>query len=1065
MEKEIKIFNENFSSFYGIITSLLLYKNYLFIGKGNYLIIYNIETNKQVFYKKIFNSNKILLISQYKFNDKNIILFLGETLIKYSIININDFLLNFNYNDFNLFEIKTFSNDYLLDNLLIKTNDNKYILILGFINNYIEIYNFDNENKFNYFKIIFSPLQCMLYSMAFNQNIINNNKILIASGTVFTEIILWELDLNNYTNNNNNCLKLKGHLGVIFSLKFISNNKLLSTSDDRTTKLWEFDYENKTFNLYNFFGHTSRVWNTAFNNKIFVSISEDATARVYDLNEKKFLYELKNGHVGKNIRSIILNDKFIFTGGEDGQIIQWKIQDIKNDNNNEKENKNYNLIEYKLDNNCDECKKLKIINKNFQPLIKVIKFLNEENVIIGTNYGQILLYNILNKDVKILYNDIHYREGNCLNIIDNYIFYGLSNGHLIIIDTKEINKFKEFKIFDLRIIYINYKIIDNYLHIIICNAIGNIKLFSFNYNNNIINIFSNNNYLEFNLKPDKFKFITAFELIKISNNNCNYDNYILILGEFSGKILFTKLSFISECFFNYNNQIKFLQIHSNKISNILYLNNIIYTYSRDGKMKKFLFNKILTNFYTLIEFDSFFKNEINSIENIFYINEDNYNENFYILGFSERNILIYDNIKKNIIHENNIKGLNRPFDSIINKNKEKIIYTYSQSDKIFILNVDLKINENNIFIKNIFTPLHGRVIHYIELFNLDNKNYLIYSGGEDTKINFYLINDIDNLFIKNIDLIFLKQFSRHTSAIRKVKLIKIYNLDKNIKQLIFCSIASKSEIFLFKLIINLEIKSAEIILLKDFTTKEIKGKKIEYENNRNFDLTFYDINNYLNLFIINSVCNTFNFRINFNDEEEQIKIIENKTYDNLNKIYVAFCINNIIYKNNVILFYGYSNGNFSIQKLNDNKFEGKIFKLHNSAINDIKIFNNDDNEITYIFTCSEDCSLIISEYNKINDNFNILINKKIHFSSIKSIFIKQYDINNFLIFSASYDQSINIFNYNVVNNKLNKLKKFNTCVSEINSISVCQYNNNINDKYVITAAGQGIEFYYYYLNK
>ena len=124
--------------------------------------------------------------------------------------------------------------------------------------------------------------------------------------------------------------------------------------------------------------------------------------------------------------------------------------------------------------------------------------------------------------------------------------------------------------------------------------------------------------------------------------------------------------------------------------------------------------------------------------------------------------------------------------------------------------------------------------------------------------------------------------------------------------------------------------------------------------------------------------------------------------------------------NNIILFYGYSNGNFSIQKLNNNKFEGKIFKLHNSAINDIKIYNNENNEIVYIFTCSEDSSLIISEYNKINDNFNILINKKIHFSSIKSIIIKQYNINIFHF----YIKKINIilifiFNLNYFNIKLN----------------------------------------------
>ena len=124
----------------------------------------------------------------------------GETKIKYSFFNENEF--NFIFN-----EIITKSHDYIMDHIYYyytkEKDENKY-LIIGFINNYIEIYSLNNiNNSFEFIKFIFPPVKCIVYSMAFT--ILKNNdsskdkneeidSILIASGTVFRKVIIWQIN-------------------------------------------------------------------------------------------------------------------------------------------------------------------------------------------------------------------------------------------------------------------------------------------------------------------------------------------------------------------------------------------------------------------------------------------------------------------------------------------------------------------------------------------------------------------------------------------------------------------------------------------------------------------------------------------------------------------------------------------------------------------------------------------------------------------------------------------------------------------------------------------------------
>ena len=1095
------------TSFYGVITSLCLNDDFLYCGKGNYLDIYDINTDSKISHIKIFQSNKILKIAIFEIEkDKKIIFLIGETKISYSYI-INKFLLNIFY------PINTFSEDYIIDCLISKNEKKEIILILGFINNYIEIYKYENNN-FNFQKTLFSPKKCIAYSMSlYNSEI---NKILIASGTVFSEIIIWEIELLNNKKTENNNLTLKGHQGVIFSCHFINKNTLVSTSDDRTSRIWEINYENKIFHSHVFFGHNSRVWDSKINLKknILVSISEDATARIYDIKTKKFLYECNNGHFGKNIRSLELNDNFIWTGGEDGQIIKWKlnvendqnkIEDNKkigndnNDNINDKNNKNNNkkndnknndknnlYFSFTLNDKDNQCILAKEKQKNFTPAIKYIKFLNTDFLILGTNHGQILLIDIINKKIdKILFNDKETRVINSIEIILNkFILIGLSDGNIQIIEIENFEKNSEtINLFhNIRITFISHIIFKEKkeLFIIFSTALGSSKIFYFENLENII--FED---LINKLKPTMNNFlclntgirfpigISSFELIKLENIN---NSYMIFLGDYEGRIYYTQIKKISNQLYNFND-IKYKEIHNNsKITNIIfsYNQNILYTFSRDGRIKKFIIINILKFNFSLREIDVIYKNDISSYEIVLFnkIN-DLENDNYFIIGHHGRNLLVYNTNTKLIIHTNDVKGVNRPLDAIYSLKNLKIFYAVSQSNKIYIYEIILNKSEykniiNKGFICSYSNFIHGRIIHNLNFFCVDQieKQFLISSCSEDTKVNFFLVEKINLIFEKNENLIFIGQFSMHECAIRKIKIIDIIYENENklkVKEIIFISIGSKCECFIYKIILNLKNKNGQIFLLKDLTKRKNKKdkniKNFDFDNTRNLDLTSVIIreNNIkkYKIYVSNSCFLTNYYLIQI--EENECLIIKNEEYKNITSNFIPLTINHVIKNSNdIFLIFGLTNGNLNI--VNYEKKIDVFYKLHESGINDIKIIQGIKNNIFNIISCGEDCSIGISELDLNDDNINLnLIKKikKIHFSAIKSISLEKIDENNFLIISGSYDQLLNICKFNKENYEFTKIKKIKCIVSDINSVSSSFIDNN--KEIVICIGGQGME--------
>ena len=307
----------------------------------------------------------------------------------------------------------------------------------------------------------------------------------------------------------------------------------------------------------------------------------------------------------------------------------------------------------------------------------------------------------------------------------------------------------------------------------------------------------------------------------------------------------------------------------------------------------------------------------------------------------------------------------------------------------------------------------------------------------------------------------------HECAIRKIKIIDIIYENENklkVKEIIFISIGSKCECFIYKIILNLKNKNGQIFLLKDLTKRKNKKdkniKNFDFDNTRNLDLTSVIIreNNIkkYKIYVSNSCFLTNYYLIQIEDNE--CLILKNEEYKNITSNFIPLSINHVIKNSNeIFLIFGLTNGNLNIVN-----YENKIdlfYKLHESGINDIKIIQVIKNTIFNIISCGEDCTIGISELDLIDNNIKLNLIKKIkniHFSAIKSISLEKIDENNFFIISGSYDQLLNICKFNKENYEFTKIKKIKCIVSDINSVSSSFIDNN--KEIVICIGGQGIEF-------
>jgi WD40 repeat protein len=115
-------------------------------------------------------------------------------------------------------------------------------------------------------------------------------------------------------------------------------SQIVSVSDDRTIRVWPLEEGDDRVPLV-LFGHTARVWDCQFVDEYLVSISEDASCRVWkntlmtaaDEDDTGDCIACWEGHASKNVWSCAINPEhtIVATGGQDSGIRLWSLLSIK----------------------------------------------------------------------------------------------------------------------------------------------------------------------------------------------------------------------------------------------------------------------------------------------------------------------------------------------------------------------------------------------------------------------------------------------------------------------------------------------------------------------------------------------------------------------------------------------------------------------------------------------------------------------------------------------------------------------------------------------------------------
>lgn len=139
--------------------------------------------------------------------------------------------------------------------------------------------------------------RCILYSLAFSP-LVDENKITLASGTVFGEIILWD----GASQDGEPDQRLEGHHGPVFRVSWNAQaNKLCSVGDDRTVRIWTSE-AGKFVETWKSFGHNARIWDCVFVPALdaVATVGEDRQVRVWDAKNGDAL-AIFEAHFGRHI--------------------------------------------------------------------------------------------------------------------------------------------------------------------------------------------------------------------------------------------------------------------------------------------------------------------------------------------------------------------------------------------------------------------------------------------------------------------------------------------------------------------------------------------------------------------------------------------------------------------------------------------------------------------------------------------------------------------------------------------------------------------------------------------
>ncbi|XP_053970887.1 WD repeat-containing protein 6 [Hylaeus volcanicus] len=886
------------------------------------------------------------------------------------------------------------------------------------------------------YKDIWCEEKCILYAGSIVVK--NNQDLIIFSGTVFQEILIWEVNHTSVYTKRSILHRLQGHNGVIFSVIYDPTSKLIcSTSDDRTVRLWTVNYdepkdkddvnwkEAKIKLIRTMFGHTARVWRSVIKNETLITIGEDSLICNWSLDGK--LLNKICAHHGAAIWSIDISDdnKNVYTGGADGAVYTWSLVD------------NY-------------FQRAVLLPTNHTSLPKYVSYLNNDKLLVFNEDGNLFIVNRLHSNlIQSLYLERY--STYCVmevSLCRCYICFASKDGYVTIYkeaesvsDTK-LERILEENIMDSQIFSIQWLQNNN---VIACGLNGILKIFGFDMEGSII-------MRSICLLPQsRERWLTAAII---------YEE-LMVCGDRAGNMHVYDRSELHDQANIANNDNKpiqtFTKVHGNiGIQNFIVLGSKLISAGRDGMLKLYEFKKhenkkLLHTLHKEKMPMDWISGSLKTPDDIF------------ILGFKEVEFIIYSMFHRRTITRIPCGGGHRSWDCML---LDKLItFLYIRNKQVHVSDFSLSSMKSPVLLNG----FHTKEVYCVNpILKIDHNNIFL-SGGEDGTLR---VTSISSKPIKN-DFSFetLGIFNGHISSIKSIASLNLQSNSSCNKHLVFSG-GGRAQIKVWEIDLNESENVLQGISCHDITSHMLYGsdrlrKKQWQESSQSYimqpetrymDIAIYCNNKNIGYILLFVACADGFVRIFLYDIDTRYISLK------VNAKCVDRCITKIsilTYKERVIAltmstdgicrFIDFTDTVSKILKVTQNEdqefqnctsaFQAKL-NLHQSGINsfDIKMIEKDE----YLLATGGDDNLFNLIRFKIcslanEKELNILLLSKWntsteHYTQITGI--KFHDENK--IVSVGLDQQIIIYDYHYSNSTLSVkvLKKIYTHVTDASGLTL-----------------------------
>ncbi|KTW31641.1 hypothetical protein T552_04062 [Pneumocystis carinii B80] len=1002
--------------FHGPVTSVLfLNKSILFAGQGPYIKIYDVKNGMVIYRAKVFKKNRIHGIVYAKEN--TLIIWGGKD---FCIVKLNEL---FNKDDFDINQAL----DWIFD---AKLSYDKLYILLATAHNKVYVYDIERKEYIQTFSCIENPL---LYSSCLY--IYCDGSITVVSGTIFNEICVWSINSVEIVKKKDIMIqithRLKGHEGIVFKINFSKNGKLFCTcSDDRSVRIWDINSgECKAIG----WGHDSRIWDVKFignEESKLISVSEDTTARLWKITSGSKLEQdsVYDGHEGKNVWCVSVFGNMFATGGSDGKIRLWEI--------NDKTKPEYYITPYDIRNVTNSFNKLYDV-----PIFDLLIVYNTMIIF----FRKVLIHDTKTKKSNYLFYDLDLSGFSKISLWSETDFVNISDklGNIYLLNIKNKLSTSKYHISNEKIQSLFPISFKDSLYLITVSAISlRIHLHLFKY-------------IESSFIYEK-KDIISIAPMELTAAAIDFKTNLIFLGFKTGLLSIHRLESFGEGLSSIylvddlykKNALSTIIIHSHEET--LFNKRLeITTIGRDWIyyiLELTIYNGDDNDSKITVEKRHQGKCSKHGIEGGFYLKED-----LILYGFKKLRFSVWNQSKGFRIFSVVCGGSHRHWSIYFScsENKENSTFIFTRSNSIIICNFLLLFPFQN-FQKTILQDgRHGREIRSMAFYPISyQRNTLLFlTGAEDTTLR------LSKLYITNCsEIINIYCEKEHDTGIEKISWSK--------NGLFFFSCGGAEEFVAWKFSIK-DLNHVRII--RHAICPAINKRK----NVRIMDFSVIEFSNKDNYLII-MACSDSSIRIwSFLSKTSEYILLLNKKYSTkcpLNVTYILekeYCYLLVTSTDGFITLWDISNYIHSSEIIMKNSEESflPIWKdqIHQSNIKSMTLRHIEEN--TYLLvTGGDDNKINILKITiKLDSNLSnykisckTIMNKlDAHNSSITGL---AFSVSG-LLFSVAADQRLKIWKINT--SELLYLAEFYTYIADPCGISIAKILN----KEILTIYGIGLEFF------